>query len=238
SPATPDWGEDLATHEQMWGDEAVAEAQQMLADAGYPDGEGFPTITLLAGSDFPQLDAVVDTWETNLGIDVDKDVVEVGVYVDRRYELHDEDYLGFWYGSFSGISTWPYQVQQLWDPIMTQETGLDAAGYGELLATGEDSDLSASERTDALEQIRSQQTEPLAAEFAERILDAEDTVDEDEQQAILRDAAAIREQSELFLPVVWNSTYFIAQPRVQDLQLRAQADRYYFKDIWVDDESA
>lgn len=63
-------------------------------------------------------------------------------------------------------------------------------------------------------------------------------MDEDEQQAILRDAAAIREQSELFLPVVWNSTYFIAQPRVQDLQLRAQADRYYFKDIWVDDESA
>ncbi|MGC0144874.1 peptide ABC transporter substrate-binding protein [Pseudactinotalea sp. Z1732] len=237
SPATPDWGEDLAAHEQMWGDEAVAEAQRLLAEAGYPDGEGFPNLTLLAGADFPQLDAIVDTWQTNLGIDVTKDVVEVGVYVDRRYDTHDEDYFGLWYGSFSGISTWPYQVQQLWDPNMTREAGLDIDSYAELQEVQSDESLSSSERTEAVERIRHDGTEPLAREFAERVLDAQETVDENEQQGILRDAAAIRERSELFLPVVWNSMYYIAQPHVQGLELRAQADRYYFKDLWVDEDA-
>src|SRR5699024_7440045 len=84
TPLLPGWDESMAAHDQMWGDEAVAEAQRLLADAGYPDGEGFPTINVLAAADFPQLDAIVDTWQTNLGIDVNKDVVEVGVYTERR----------------------------------------------------------------------------------------------------------------------------------------------------------
>lgn len=234
SPLVPEWDESIAAHDQMWGDEAVAEGQRLLAEAGYPDGEGFPTINLLAGSDFPELDAIVDTWETNLGITVNKDVVEVGVYVERRAELHDEDYVGFWYGSFSGVSTWPYQVQQLWDPTFTREFALNAEGYDEYLSVGQNSDLSGTERNEQLEELMATESDPNAQAYAERVADAGETIVEEEQHQILADAAALREQAEIFIPVTWNGTVIVAQPRVQGLELRAQADRYYFKDLWVE----
>ena len=237
SPLVPGWDESIAAHDQMWGEEAVAEAQRLLAEAGYPDGEGFPTINLLAGSDFPELDAIVDTWETNLGITVNKDVVEVGVYVERRAELHDEDYLGFWYGSFSGVSTWPYQVQQLWDPTFTREFALSADGYEDYLNVGQDSSLSGTERNDQLEEILATQSDPNAQAYAERVDDAGETIVEEEQQAILADAAAAREAAEIFIPVAWNGSVVVAQPRVQGLELRAQADRYYFRDLSVTDNA-
>lgn len=237
SPLVPGWDENIAAHDQMWGEEAVAEAQRLLAEAGYPDGEGFPTLHLLAGSDFPELDAIVDTWETNLGITVNKDVVEVGVYVERRAELHEEDYLGFWYGSFSGVSTWPYQVQQLWDPTFTREFALNAEGYAEYLEVGQDESLGAVERNEQLEELLATESDPDAQAYAEGVEAAGETVVEEEQHAILADAAAAREQSQIFIPATWNSTVIVAQPRIQGLELRAQADRYYFRDLSVTEDA-
>ncbi|WP_176168892.1 peptide ABC transporter substrate-binding protein [Krasilnikoviella flava] len=235
SPATPGWSEEMAAHDAMWGEDAVAEAQEILADEGYPDGEGFPTLTILAGSDFPQLDAIIDTWNTNLGIEAVKDVVEVGVYVERRDEMHDADYVGYWYGSFSGISTWPYQVEQLWSPEMVRQAGLDAARYEQFLAVQNDAALAPGDRTKQLEDILSTASTPEAQAFAERVGEAKSTTNEAEQQEIFFDAATLREEAELLLPVAWNDVVYVAQPRVQGLEIRAQADRYYFKDVSVDD---
>ncbi|WP_163543849.1 peptide ABC transporter substrate-binding protein [Occultella kanbiaonis] len=237
SPIVPGWSEDVAAHEQMWGEDAVAEAQELLADAGYPGGEGFPPLTLLAGSDFPQLDAIIDTWGTNLGIEVTKDVVEVGVYVDRRYAMHDENYVGLWYGSFSGISTWPYQVEQLWSPDMLRQAGLDAAGYQQFVDVQADETLTPGDRTAALEEILATSTTDEAQEFAELVAATRETVDEAEQQEIFAEAATVREDAELIIPVTWSHVVYVAQPRVQGLEIRAQADRYYFKDLWVDDSA-
>ncbi|MBZ2198736.1 peptide ABC transporter substrate-binding protein [Occultella gossypii] len=237
SPIVPGWTEEIAAHEQMWGEAAVAEAQELLADAGYPGGEGFPPLTLLAGSDFPQLDAIIDTWGTNLGIEVTKDVVEVGVYVERRYAMHDENYVGLWYGSFSGISTWPYQVEQLWSPDMLRQAGLDAAGYQQFVDAQVDETLSPGDRTAALEEILATSTTDEAQEFAELVAATRETVDEAEQQEIFIEAASVREDAELIIPVTWSHVVFVAQPRVQGLEIRAQADRYYFKDLWVDDSA-
>ncbi|WP_154796229.1 peptide ABC transporter substrate-binding protein [Occultella kanbiaonis] len=237
SPIVPGWSEDIAAHEQMWGEDAVAEAQELLADAGYPGGEGFPPLTLLAGSDFPQLDAIIDTWGTNLGIEVTKDVVEVGVYVDRRYAMHDENYVGLWYGSFSGISTWPYQVEQLWSPDMLRQAGLDAAGYQQFVDVQADETLTPGDRTAALEEILATSTTDEAQEFAELVAATRETVDEAEQQEIFAEAATVREDAELIIPVTWSHVVYVAQPRVQGLEIRAQADRYYFKDLWVDDSA-
>ncbi len=237
SPITPDWSDDIAAHDDMTSEAAIEEAQQMLADAGYPDGEGFPTLKLLAGSDFPQLDVIVDMMQTNLGITMEKDVVEVGVYVERRAELHDENYVGFWYGSFSGVSTWPYQVEQLWGPEFVQQTSLGADAYGEYLDLNTDDSLSPSDRNTQIAELLDSEASEEANAFVDGVNAAKDTVDEAEQHVALQQAAAHREAAEVFIPLVWNSTVVIAQPRVQGLELRAQADRYYFKDLWVDEDA-
>ena len=64
----------------------VEEARELLAEAGYPDGEGFPTMELAYYSD-PQVKLIVETlaqmFKDNLGIDVNISTEEWAVYYDN-----------------------------------------------------------------------------------------------------------------------------------------------------------
>lgn len=72
----------------------VEEAKKLLAEAGYPDGEGFPAATLLynpEGGNGTVMQAVQDMWKTNLGIDIQLQSQEWKVFIATRnakdYEL-------------------------------------------------------------------------------------------------------------------------------------------------------
>lgn len=63
----------------------VAEAQQYLAEAGYPNGEGFPEITVLyyeGGNNGLVAEAVQQMWQENLGIKVKLQVQEYAVFAN------------------------------------------------------------------------------------------------------------------------------------------------------------
>lgn len=63
----------------------VAEAQQYLAEAGYPNGEGFPEITVLyyeSGNNGLVAEAVQQMWQENLGIKVNLQVQEYAVFAN------------------------------------------------------------------------------------------------------------------------------------------------------------
>lgn len=69
-------------------EENVAEARRLLAEAGYPDGEGFPVLTY----NYPSLEMDSDTaqvlkeqWKKNLNIDIELKAQELQVnYTERR----------------------------------------------------------------------------------------------------------------------------------------------------------
>ncbi len=81
---------------QTWGEEAggdlltydVERAQELLAEAGYPNGEGFPTITYKYPSTQLESDiaqALQAQWKENLGIEVQLEAQETQVNIsDRR----------------------------------------------------------------------------------------------------------------------------------------------------------
>jgi oligopeptide transport system substrate-binding protein len=67
--------------------EDVAKAKQLLAEAGYPDGKGFPKLTILYNTSEAHqkiAEAIQAQWKTNLGIDVELTNQEWGVYLDSR----------------------------------------------------------------------------------------------------------------------------------------------------------
>jgi ABC-type oligopeptide transport system substrate-binding subunit len=58
----------------------VAAAKKLLADAGYPGGKGLPPLKFYITGNMPEVEFVVDQWKKNLGVDVQIEILESGVY--------------------------------------------------------------------------------------------------------------------------------------------------------------
>lgn len=83
----------------------VAQAKKLLADAGYPEGKGFPQVTYLyntADTNKNIAEALQQQWKANLGIDIKLENIEWSVFLDRRRKQHDFDMArGSWVGDYA-----------------------------------------------------------------------------------------------------------------------------------------
>jgi oligopeptide transport system substrate-binding protein len=84
-------------------------AKKLLADAGYPGGKGFPSVSLLFNPEGNQhkliAEYVRNQWKQNLGIDVQLESAEI---VQFRERLNKKDYdiaRASWYGDYMDVST-------------------------------------------------------------------------------------------------------------------------------------
>jgi oligopeptide transport system substrate-binding protein len=86
----------------------VEKARQLLAEAGYPQGRGFPSVSLLfnnEGQHGPIAENVHRQWQDKLGIDIRLEGIEIKQFRDR---LHSKDYAvcrASWYGDYNDPST-------------------------------------------------------------------------------------------------------------------------------------
>lgn len=73
----------------------VAQAQELLADAGYAGGAGFPTVTFYApaanSADMPVVEAIAKMWQDNLGVTVTIQNMEQAAYDTLRWGKIDTD---------------------------------------------------------------------------------------------------------------------------------------------------
>jgi oligopeptide transport system substrate-binding protein len=79
----------------------VAQAKKLLAEAGYPEGKGFPTITYNYETDEDSkniAETIKDMWKKNLGINIKLKSVEKKVFtkniVSKGYVLSNSTYFG------------------------------------------------------------------------------------------------------------------------------------------------
>ncbi|MBN2557202.1 MAG: peptide ABC transporter substrate-binding protein [Clostridia bacterium] len=90
-------------------DSKVADAKALLAEAGYPGGEGFPKFTILYNTSAGHqliAEMVQEMWKVNLGLDVDLANQEWAVFQDTRKEGNFDVARGGWltdYGDPMGL---------------------------------------------------------------------------------------------------------------------------------------
>lgn len=81
----------------------VAKAKQLLADAGYPDGNGFPTFSYMtndSGPNVPIAEAIQQMYKENLGLNMQIDVQEWGVFQESRKNGEYDVCRGGWLGDY------------------------------------------------------------------------------------------------------------------------------------------
>lgn len=226
---TAGWDDSIAIKED------VAEAKRLLAEAGYPNGQGLPPVRILVGvPDTTLADAMVDSWTKQLGIKASVDHVEAGVYTERRWQVQKGNYIGFYYGTFAGLPTWATMVGSLWSPKNVQEISLPSDQWQAYQAVQDSKNLKPAEKTQQLNAILAAHASKPAQDIAALVDQAAKEPDDAKRLGLYKQAAKLREEQYLYLPVLWLSLFHAVKPKVQGLQLRAYPDYFYLKPLSVE----
>lgn len=85
----------------------VAEAKRLLAEAGYPDGKGFPRFSLLVSSSGSRAstEALQAMWKKNLNIVIDIKSMDWASYIDSMQKLDFDLAMAGWVGDYLDPTT-------------------------------------------------------------------------------------------------------------------------------------
>ncbi|CDM69274.1 oligopeptide ABC transporter, periplasmic oligopeptide-binding protein [Clostridium bornimense] len=127
-------GEDFASKEYFNPSGDVKEAQALLAEAGYENGQGFPTITLLynqEGDHGSVMQAIADMWKKNLGINVSLSQQEWKVFQTTRTQKKYQIARHGWSGDYVD----PMTFLEMWTSSSAlNDAGFSNAEYDELIS--------------------------------------------------------------------------------------------------------
>ncbi|AIY79333.1 peptide ABC transporter substrate-binding protein [Clostridium botulinum] len=117
-------GSDFADKKYFKAEGDLEEAKKLLAEAGYPNGEGFPNLVALINPVNPNGDiaqALQDMWKTNLGINVELQSQEWKVFQTTRTAKQYEVAFHSWVGDYID----PMTFLDMWEST----SGQNCAGY-------------------------------------------------------------------------------------------------------------
>jgi ABC-type transport system substrate-binding protein len=221
----PGWSDSLAIKYDP------EQAKSLLGEAGFPGGKGMPTIQILSGSANPAIDAITQMWK-DLGLDVKENVVESGVYVANRWKpIDDPNMIGFYYGSFGGVTTMNFWMTIQFSPDYVRQFSLSLEDWATYQSISADTKLDPAEKTRKLKDIITNDASPEAKKYADLCAEARTIPDDAARTAKFLEAAKVREEMYHQLPLLWNSRWCLVKPNLKGVHVRPSPESFYFKGI-------
>jgi oligopeptide transport system substrate-binding protein len=127
-------------------------ARKLLAEAGFPSGQGIPTITILYNNDESHksiAELIQDQWRRNLGIATQLEALEWGSFLSRQHQLKFTICRAGWTGDYMDANTF---LDMFVTDGANNQTGWSNAEYDRLIARAASKEVSAAERKKILEQ--------------------------------------------------------------------------------------
>jgi oligopeptide transport system substrate-binding protein len=208
----------------------IARARQLMAEAGYPGGKGFPTFSIMTDHDDPYVNAVADSLQRNLGITAVQDTEDPGVESAKRHQVQPASFIGYYATGYTAILTWQSWVSNLYPPTQTELLSLEPNDYAEyevLQAEGTAPALSAA--ANFLDAHASAQSLQFAAVAAR----ADATADPDDAIALYKQAAAIRQATYEFIPYAYGAVVSAIRPNIEGVHLWTGYFTISFKDVHI-----
>ena len=122
-------------------DEAIELAQKLLSDAGYPNGAGFPTISILYNTNEAHkqiAEFIQQEWKNNLGINVTLENQEWQTYLSNRNQGNFVVARAGWVGDYADPNTFldmfitgagmngGYYSNEVYDLLINESARMDA----------------------------------------------------------------------------------------------------------------
>ncbi|MGE5508053.1 MAG: peptide ABC transporter substrate-binding protein [Chitinophagales bacterium] len=204
-----------------------AKAKKLLAEAGYPNGKGFPTLYILTGpTPTPGALGVADEIQKNLGIKVKLDNKDWGLYNKQAVELQKGDWVGFAYNAMAI----PYpDLKAYLGAVNVQEMisygGLKSADWAEYdrlrrldipAAAQRNDDAAVKKMEKRIEEILTKAS-PASQEFKAAVEAAVKEKDPAKRTALYQKAEDIRMKEAWIIPLFYGVNKWVVKPYVKGL---------------------
>lgn len=204
----------------------IPKAKKLLAEAGYPNGKGFPDLYFLTGSTpSPGVLAIAEELKTNLGINVKIDNKDWGLYGKQVDELQPKEWVGFANNSLA--TTYPDMGNQLhafavkemkaWGLRTEDWKEYDQLNRIELPKAAQAGDEAAVKKMEARISEIVEKTAPQAKEFARLIDAASKETDLKKRIALYQKAEQVRMDFAAKIPTFYGVNKWLVKPYVKGL---------------------
>lgn len=225
------WGNDIGLKYD------TARAKKLMAEAGFPDGKGFPEMTILiAGQATGRENAIADQITKGTGIKTKILNEEWAIFSKDLKKLWPKDTIGYYISGWgSPVATYSgYFLNNIWD---LGKSELPATSMAKYIKINDDNSIDAAKKNQMLKDILDNETSPEGKKYRALIAKADQTLDQKEKETILKEAAQLRDERAGTIAIDWENSVKLVKPEIKNYvgnPILLGAPPLYFNNVTIE----